>query len=148
MPLITCPDCGKEISTAAHACPSCGRPMAAAAGSAAYTSATTKKLRAFLVIVGILIFFYIVGSIVGPSGSTPSTSPTPSDVPPPAAPEATPEASSISWSEVDAIYNLRSGQTDLQKDEQWKRFKGHRVMWSGNVSEISDGWTGLTLQVK
>jgi uncharacterized membrane protein YvbJ len=27
MPLITCPDCGKEISTAANTCPNCGRPM-------------------------------------------------------------------------------------------------------------------------
>jgi uncharacterized membrane protein YvbJ len=26
MPLITCPDCGKEISTAANTCPNCGRP--------------------------------------------------------------------------------------------------------------------------
>lgn len=27
MPLIECPDCGKQISDAAPACPSCGRPM-------------------------------------------------------------------------------------------------------------------------
>ncbi len=27
MALTTCPDCGKEISTAAAACPNCGRPM-------------------------------------------------------------------------------------------------------------------------
>lgn len=26
MPLTTCPDCGREISTAAPACPQCGRP--------------------------------------------------------------------------------------------------------------------------
>jgi hypothetical protein len=151
MPLITCPDCGKEISTAANACPSCGRPMAAPAVPLPSPAPSPRKrgcLRAFLVIVGILVFFYIVGSIFGPSGSTPSSSPTPSEVSSPAAPEATPKASSISWSEVDAIYNLRSGQTDLQKDEQWKRFKGQRIMWSGKVSEISDGWTGLTLQVK
>ena len=28
MPLITCPDCGKQVSTIALACPSCGRPIA------------------------------------------------------------------------------------------------------------------------
>jgi len=27
MPLITCPDCHKEISDLAKACPQCGRPM-------------------------------------------------------------------------------------------------------------------------
>ncbi len=27
MPLINCPDCGKEISDIAPACPNCGRPI-------------------------------------------------------------------------------------------------------------------------
>jgi len=27
MALITCPDCGKEISSSAESCPNCGRPM-------------------------------------------------------------------------------------------------------------------------
>lgn len=30
MPLISCPDCNKEISDAAPICPSCGRPMVSA----------------------------------------------------------------------------------------------------------------------
>lgn len=30
MPLTTCPDCGREVSTAAPACPHCGRPNAPA----------------------------------------------------------------------------------------------------------------------
>jgi hypothetical protein len=29
MPLVTCPDCGKEVSDQAPSCPSCGRPLAA-----------------------------------------------------------------------------------------------------------------------
>ncbi len=28
MPLINCPECGKPVSTSAHACPSCGYPVA------------------------------------------------------------------------------------------------------------------------
>jgi hypothetical protein len=28
MPLIDCPECGKPVSTAAHACPTCGYPVA------------------------------------------------------------------------------------------------------------------------
>jgi membrane protein YdbS with pleckstrin-like domain len=40
MPLVTCPDCGHQVSTAAVACPQCNRPIAAqvaapAAGGAA-----------------------------------------------------------------------------------------------------------------
>jgi hypothetical protein len=35
MPLINCPDCGKEVSTSAVACPNCGRPMGQAASAPA-----------------------------------------------------------------------------------------------------------------
>jgi len=27
MPLVTCPDCQREVSSSAAACPGCGRPM-------------------------------------------------------------------------------------------------------------------------
>jgi hypothetical protein len=65
------------------------------------------------------------------------------------APGATPPPSAITWKEVDAIYNLRSHYTDLQKDEAWKRYKGQRVKWVGKVEEIKEGWLGgLTLMVK
>lgn len=66
---------------------------------------------------------------------------------PPSSPPAV-EQDPITWSEVDKIYNIRSQTTDLQKEEAWKRFKGKKVTWSGQVSEITDGFTGLTLQVK
>jgi TM2 domain-containing membrane protein YozV len=32
MPLIQCPDCGREVSTEALACPGCGRPLKPPAG--------------------------------------------------------------------------------------------------------------------
>lgn len=35
MPLIDCPDCGKQVSTSAEACPNCGFPVAARAGELA-----------------------------------------------------------------------------------------------------------------
>lgn len=35
MPLINCPECGKQVSTEAHACPSCGFPVAEKLGSGA-----------------------------------------------------------------------------------------------------------------
>jgi hypothetical protein len=30
MPLVNCPECGRQVSTAAEACPQCGHPMKAA----------------------------------------------------------------------------------------------------------------------
>jgi membrane protein YdbS with pleckstrin-like domain len=38
MALIKCPDCGREVSTAATVCPQCGRPMAAMAAPPVQTS--------------------------------------------------------------------------------------------------------------
>jgi hypothetical protein len=59
------------------------------------------------------------------------------------------KSSNISWQEIDAIYNLHSPKTDIQKEEAWKKFKGKRVSWSGEVSDISENWiNGLTLCVK
>jgi hypothetical protein len=58
------------------------------------------------------------------------------------------EQTQISWMEIDEIYNIMSERTDLQKSEAWKRFIGKKVVWSGIVTDISDGFTGLTMQVK
>ncbi len=35
MPLINCPECGKQVSSSAHACPSCGYPIAEKMGQPA-----------------------------------------------------------------------------------------------------------------
>lgn len=34
MPLVACPDCGRQVSTAAPSCPQCGRPIAAGVAAA------------------------------------------------------------------------------------------------------------------
>src|SRR5438874_1939499 len=105
-------------------------------------------LRAFLIVVGLvfglIIDLAIIGTLVHPSGSQSGSSVSQSNVPL----AATPEERPISWREIDSMYNLRSKNTDLQKDEAWKHYKGKRVTWSGQVTSVSDGWTGLTLQVK
>jgi tRNA_anti-like len=110
----------------------------------------------FLILVvvffGLIILLVIIASMVNSSGpqstSSTSTSSSSSTRVGVAAEPATPEEPAISWREVDSIYSFKSNNTDLQKDESWKRFKGKRVAWSGVVSAVSDGWTGLTLQVK
>lgn len=107
--------------------------------------------RAFLIAAGlvfaVIVLAGIIGTLLRPTSE--STSPTAvASSSTAAVPAMMPEGRTISWREVDSIYNLRSKNTDLQKNEEWKRFKGRRVTWSGAVSSISDGWTGLTLQVK
>ena len=62
---------------------------------------------------------------------------------------ATPQESRISWREIDSIYNVSSKNTDLQKENLWKGYKGKRVTWSGEVVGVSEGlFGGLSLQVK
>lgn len=57
--------------------------------------------------------------------------------------------SNISFSELDAIYNVSSKRTDLQKDSLWKNYKGKRVTWTGEVSHVDESlFGGLQLQIK
>jgi hypothetical protein len=73
-----------------------------------------------------------------PSASAASSSQASSDIP----------LSTVSWSEIDEIYNLKTKYTDLQKDEFWKRYKGKKIRWSGTVSSISESFGNIDLQVK
>lgn len=51
MPLVNCPECGRQISTAAEACPQCGHPMRGRAatptpvGPACYACSATATTR-------------------------------------------------------------------------------------------------------
>ncbi len=56
--------------------------------------------------------------------------------------------SNITWQQVDAIYNLQSKHTDLQKKEEWKAFEGKRVRWSGTVSSLGETFGTIHLQIK
>ena len=57
--------------------------------------------------------------------------------------------SDISWNTIDEIYKIGNDNTDLQKDNEWERFKGKRVNWTGKVFSISEGvFGGLSMQVK
>lgn len=65
-----------------------------------------------------------------------------------AAPEAEVEIANIPWAEIDRIYNLKSKTTEIQKESEWKRYKGKRVQWSGVVTEISETFGNLFLHIK
>src|SRR5437762_561907 len=69
MPVIACPDCGRDVSTLAPACPHCGRPspgMSAPSTSAAPSSITEETLwrggPSWIVLIGKVIM--IVAAIV------------------------------------------------------------------------------------
>jgi hypothetical protein len=55
----------------------------------------------------------------------------------------------ITWKQVDAIYNVKSNKTDMQKESAWTQLKGKHVTWAGKVVDISEGWFGgVSLCVK
>ena len=94
------------------------------------------------IILSVLGLFITIGMFS--SDSSRSTASSDSSTSAPAAAKVDP----ISWDEIDDIYDLKHKETDLRKKEIWKRYKGKRVSWDGTVTSISDGFGGLTLQVK
>lgn len=95
-----------------------------------------------------MMFMTLGGLWLGIHHESSSSPAAPSSVQQSPVPSPSIPISSISWSEVDAIYNLRGKYTDLQKDEFWQRYKGKKVAWSGKVSSVSEGFGSLDLQVK
>jgi len=73
MALTTCPDCGKQVSTAAQSCPNCGRPITADREVRAIgvptttTQATSKRLKAQQLIAGLLFAVGVVLTFVASS---------------------------------------------------------------------------------
>jgi TM2 domain-containing membrane protein YozV len=63
MPLTTCPDCNKQVSTEAVVCPGCGRPMKAPSSGGRMTGVqqptpivvTAAKSRGVYIILGLLL---------------------------------------------------------------------------------------------
>lgn len=120
MPLMKCPDCGKEMSTAAPACPNCGRPNVAASQPAPpKPSAATvhgKGEGCFLrtmnigcvIVVGFIVLIIVLIEI-GSSGSTVSPSSTSSAPSSPNSSEPKLELVRYTWSKGDD-YAIVKGQ--------------------------------------
>ncbi len=70
MPLTTCPDCGREISTAAPACPHCGRPNAPVVAAPAATPAPAAEQTlwrgspSWLLLLGKLIWLVLAAIVL------------------------------------------------------------------------------------
>ena len=82
MPLITCTDCGREISDAATSCPQCGRPKAdSTLREPSPTEASSKQpvrpltVVLVLLLAGLLLFLYIVAQVGSTSTRSVGTRP-------------------------------------------------------------------------
>lgn len=67
MPVVSCPDCGREVSTLAPACPHCGRPspgMSAPAAASAPSPASEETLwrgaPSLVVLIGHVVMMFVV----------------------------------------------------------------------------------------
>ena len=125
--LITCGTCNTEMASDAKTCPKCGSPNKKKGGCLKIVGI------GFAVIVGIAIIGAMAGggdkkSAIERAGAEPM--------------------SDIQWEEIDAIYNLKSTSTELQKKESWKNYEGKKVQWSGTVTSVGETFGTLQLQVK
>ena len=145
MALIKCPECSTEVSSRAPNCPKCGCPVESEAEKDALVATAVRKARdnvelmererktaPFKIIFNILLVVTIVAAFLRYQIRKDDSF-------------HRPPISTITWSENDAIYNIKSKHTDLQKDEI---YRGKAVQWSGKVASVSDGITGLSMQVK
>ena len=64
MPLVTCPDCSKEVSELASACIHCGRPMTVqSAGAPASAPAANAPVSARRLVVSVLIVVAVLAAL-------------------------------------------------------------------------------------
>ncbi len=70
MPLTTCPDCGKQVSTNAASCINCGAPLQRAGDpkSVVTTQQTSKPFKAVQLVGVLLMLGGVVACSVGESG--------------------------------------------------------------------------------
>ena len=50
--------------------------------------------------------------------------------------------SKITFNEVHNKFSIESSLTDLQKDEEWKKYKGKCVEWRGQLEYLDQGFFG------
>jgi len=93
-------------------------------------------LKKILIGVGVLVVLAVVASFFASPNTTNQT------------PVADVPISEINFSELDEIYQAGSTYTNIQKDENWKKYDGKKVKWTGTISEISESFGNLNLQVK
>ncbi len=75
MALIKCPECGKQISSAAGSCPGCGHPIKGAqtqARQVVTVEQTGKKWKLLQLIAALMLIFGVFGVIANAGNSEPT----------------------------------------------------------------------------
>ena len=58
-------------------------------------------------------------------------------------------AGEITFKEIHNLFGAESKQTDLQKKERWKQYKGQCVEWTGVLAHLDEGWlSGINIGMK
>ena len=52
------------------------------------------------------------------------------------------QPSGITFQEVNSKFGINSSLTDLQKREEWKKYKGKCVQWTGELAHLDEGMLG------
>ncbi len=161
--MIQCPKCGIANSDGTRFCSNCGNTFGIAQPQ--MQPKNKSNLKIVLIVLGCIIGSCVLCGLLGgikevinpmpktevanqPATNTSTTKDT-TQTKASATANSKDETSTIKWSELDKIYNLKSNSTDMQKEALWKDYKGKRVAWTGTVSEVSKGtFGGLSLQIK
>lgn len=94
MPLIKCPDCGREVSEKAKACPGCGRPVAV-------LEKERRRNAGLLILIAVFFLIFVFGTLVRSCEENKNISPSSQSSSTSAAP--TPAAARISERLVDSL---------------------------------------------
>lgn len=127
MAMVKCKSCGQEISKDAEACPKCGAPSKKKMG----------KGKGCLIAIIAVVVIAAIGSVMSKKEEKATLERV-----------AAAPISNVTWEEIDKIYNLKSNNTELQKKEYWKNYKGQKVQWKGAVSSVGETFGTMSLQVK
>lgn len=157
--MIQCPKCGVPNAPGSQFCSRCGNNFTVVQQQ--IIPKNKSNLKILLIVFGCLIGSCVLCGLIGgfkevfsptPKADIANQSATNPSAKSPPQPASTPKAgsttnpkdviSSIKWSDLDRIYNLKSNSTDMQKEALWDNYKGKRVAWSGTVTEVSKGSFG------
>lgn len=134
MPLITCPDCGKEISDQAPACPNCARPMGGSrqasrdepVQSFRMNRGLAANISSLVVVVGIVLAIFVLPRFCAVTGGNRSRA-----------------TDASTWSQpaynLTAISILREYETNEVAADA--KFRGKVVRVSGAIEDIDTSLT-------
>ena len=133
--LVKCRDCKEKVSKSAKTCPHCGvkNPARGALGG--------WKGWAGLAIVGIIIWAIVQAPDEDEGTQAPQKSGAAPEVSKAAVPDE-PVISGVTFEGVDSLFGAGGSLSDLQKEEQWKQYRGLCVEWTGELAHLDSAMFG------